>query len=107
MTGVSTLAFLFCPANNEGMFVPQFTLRRLLVLTACGGVVFTVVGLAVRGSAWAAGITVALATLVVALFIHAALFTVIWTASEAAGGEDEIRPLSPAERPPIAPDFLE
>lgn len=60
------------------MLIPQYTIRWLLTLTAACAVVFSVFGLAVQGSQWAQGASVAIVALVVVLLIHAFLFVVVW-----------------------------
>ncbi|MEX2121451.1 MAG: hypothetical protein WD847_17815 [Pirellulales bacterium] len=60
------------------MLVPQFSLRWVLGLTAVAAVMSLVAAMAVRGSFWAAAITIALAALAVAMLVHGAMFFVIW-----------------------------
>lgn len=60
------------------MVIPQFTLRRLLAIVTVCCLVFSVFGLALRGSAVAMGVSVAIVSLVVVALVHAALFAVVW-----------------------------
>lgn len=63
------------------MLIPQFTIRWMLgLMTVCAGI-FTIFGLAVRGHAWAVGISVAVGALVAFSLVQAALFAVLWLAS--------------------------
>jgi hypothetical protein len=63
------------------MVIPQFSIRWLLAVTAVCAVVFSVFGLAVRGQLWAVGVSAAVLSLVVAMFVYAALFTGVWVFS--------------------------
>ncbi|MCR4412474.1 MAG: hypothetical protein NUV77_08640 [Thermoguttaceae bacterium] len=65
------------------MLIPQFTIRWLLGVTAVSAVVFTIVGLAVRGSAWAQGVSAAFVALALAMLVYALLFGVVWLLAEA------------------------
>jgi uncharacterized membrane protein len=60
------------------MFIPRFTLRWTLGLTAVMAVVFLVSRWAMQGNAWAVGATGALLTLVLSGFVYASVFAVIW-----------------------------
>lgn len=63
------------------MLIPQFSLRWLLaVMTACA-VVFSIFGLAVRGSHWAAGVSIAIVSLAVVMLIYAVVFGLVWAFS--------------------------
>lgn len=64
------------------VLIPQFSIRWLLIVTAACAVVFSVFGLAVRGHHWAAGVSIAIVALVVALLVHAAVFGLVWLFSE-------------------------
>lgn len=65
------------------MLIPQYSLRRLLgIMTVCA-VMLSVVGLGIRGSAWASALTVAMVALVVLAAVHAFLFAAVWSFAEA------------------------
>ncbi len=92
------------------MLIPQFTIRWLLGVTAVLAVMFTIVGLAVRGSAWAQGISAAFAALTVAMLVYALLFAVVWLLAEAKAalgkretGQSPFRP-EPAGQGPLTGD---
>lgn len=61
--------------------IPQYSIRWMLAVTACCAVVFSVVGLGVRGSHWAIGVSIAVGALVVMMFVNAAIFGVVWMLS--------------------------
>ena len=63
------------------MLIPQFSLRWLLALTTACAVAFSIFGLAVRGSPWAQGVSIAIVALAVVLMVHAFLFTLLWVFS--------------------------
>lgn len=63
------------------MLIPQYSIRWLLMLTAACATAFSVFGLAVRGSHWAQGVSIAVVSLVVVLLIHALVFTLVWAFS--------------------------
>ncbi len=65
------------------MLIPQFTIRWLLGVTAVSAVALTIVGLAVRGSAWAQGVSAAFVALALAMLVYALLFAVVWLLAEA------------------------
>ncbi len=56
------------------MLIPRFTIRWLLLLTTVCGFFFFVLAAAVRGSAWAGAISIAVAGLVAAFILYAAFF---------------------------------
>ena len=60
------------------VLIPQFTLRRLLLITTACAAVFSVFGLAMREHYWAAGVSIAIVSLVVAFVVHALIFAAIW-----------------------------
>jgi hypothetical protein len=82
------------------MLIPQYSIRWLLALTTGCAAVFSVFGLAVRGSHWAQGVSIAIAALMVVLLIHAFFFTVVWLVSVATGSF--FRGLAGAGRSPFA-----
>ncbi len=59
------------------MIIPQFSIRWLLLVTAVVAAVSTFVGVAVRGSPWAWGVSIAVGSLVVVMAVHVLLFAVI------------------------------
>jgi hypothetical protein len=63
------------------MLIPQFTLRRLLVVIAACAAFFLVVGSAVAGSKWALAVSVAIAWLVGMLGVYAGAFFIVWLVS--------------------------
>ncbi len=63
------------------MLIPQFSLRWLLALTTVCAVVFSIVGLAVRGSQWAAAVSVGIGSLVLAVVIYGLVFALVWVFS--------------------------
>ena len=68
-------------AESTRMLIPQYTIRWLLAVMAACAVVFSIFALAVRGSPWARGVSVAILSLVVVLLIHAFVFAVLWVFS--------------------------
>jgi len=57
--------------------VPRYSIRALLgILTVCA-IAFVIAGMAYRGQYWAWGVTIGLASLVVAAFVHASLFGLV------------------------------
>ena len=95
------------------MLIPRFSLRTTMKwVTACA-FLFLVLGQAVRGEAWAVGITVVVLSLVITLAVHACFFALAllamkWLGTEPSpahtsrGGlrlsaDDEILPDTPQE----------
>lgn len=60
------------------MLIPQFSIRWLLTLTTVCAVIFSIVGLAVRGHAWAAGVSIGIGALVVLTLVYGSLFALVW-----------------------------
>ena len=60
------------------MLIPQYTIRRLLGLTACFAVICSIVALGARGSTWAACVSVGMLAAAMLLTAYAALFAVVW-----------------------------
>lgn len=58
------------------MLIPRFSLRALLIATAACAVFSLVIASAVRGQAWAIGVTAGLAGLASMLFFHPLAFAV-------------------------------
>jgi len=65
------------------MLLPQFSIRLLLAVTAVCAVVFSILGLAVRGSAWATAVSVGIGSLVILVLVSGLLFAVVWVFSVA------------------------
>jgi hypothetical protein len=93
------------------MLIPQFTLRRLLALTAVCGGVFLVLSQAVAGSAWAIGVSVAIGSLVAVFAAYAAVFGGVWILTLLPLGRDRRRqagsPFAAADRPATSPFTVE
>jgi hypothetical protein len=58
----------------DGMFLPQFSIKRLLLITAAFAVFSLVVSWGLGGSGWAWGLTAAFVALAIAFLVHAAVF---------------------------------
>ncbi|HUT88636.1 MAG TPA: hypothetical protein VMY37_04020 [Thermoguttaceae bacterium] len=65
------------------MLVPQFSIRLLLAVTTGCAVVFSIVGLAARGSAWATAVSVGIGSLGILVLVSGLLFAVVWVFSVA------------------------
>ena len=65
----------------EIVLIPQFSIRWLLALTAVCAVIFSIVGLAVRGNAWAAAVSIGIGSLVILVVVYGLLFGVVWVFS--------------------------
>ncbi len=94
------------------MLVPQFTIRWLLALTAVLAVVFSIVGLAVRGRGWAQGLSAGFVALVAGMVVYVALFALVWLAGEITArlrkqppGGSPFRPPESPQPPPGSQDF--
>ncbi len=61
--------------------LPQYSIRLMLGITASVAVVFSVVGLAVRGHGWAIGISLGVTGVTIALVTYAAFFGILWVFS--------------------------
>jgi hypothetical protein len=64
------------------MLIPQFSIRWLLGLTVVCAVIFSIVGLAVRGSRWAMGMSIGIGSLVLLMAVYAGMFFLVWVASQ-------------------------
>jgi amino acid transporter len=64
------------------MVLPQFSLRMVLGLVAVLGFVSLVISRGLQGSAWAMGITMALAALVFAFVAYATVFGLVFAISK-------------------------
>jgi membrane protein YdbS with pleckstrin-like domain len=60
------------------MLIPQFSLRWLLATVTGFAFVFLIVSFAVRGNSWAAGISVGILGLFVALLVYGLVFFLVW-----------------------------
>ncbi len=94
------------------MLIPQFSIRWLLGVTAVCAVFFSIVGLGVRGHAWAAAVSIGIGSLVILAVVYALLFALVWAFSvtlsslgrgRAGAGQSPFRPrIGPASQPEIA-----
>ena len=86
------------------MLIPQFTLRRLIVVTAAIAVLSLIVTWGSHGTPWAIGVTAMLILLGVTVAIHVLLFAVVWLVSlsgrQSAPRLVAVSPASPAAEPP-------
>lgn len=60
------------------MLLPRYSLRQILAVMVIVALVFVAAAQAARGAAWAVGITIAVATLLVSLGVYALTFLPIW-----------------------------
>jgi hypothetical protein len=67
------------------MLIPRFSIRTLLMMLTAGAVACLIAGMAYRGKEWALAATIALASVVVAAFVHATLFALIWIFAKVTG----------------------
>ena len=63
------------------MLIPQFSLRSVLYATAACSVVSLIAATALRGTAWAMALTVAIASLSVTFLAYGAMFFAVWVFS--------------------------
>jgi hypothetical protein len=63
------------------MLIPQFSLRSVLYATAVCGVLSLVAAMALRGTAWAMALTVAMASLSITFLAYGMMFFVVWVFS--------------------------
>jgi hypothetical protein len=96
----------------DGMLIPRFTIRRLLLITALCGAFFLVVSLAIRGRVWAAAISVAVLAAAVSFCSFAVFFAAAWLVSRAGGLAARRRePASPFAQhsppPRVVPEEIE
>ncbi|MCX7425423.1 MAG: hypothetical protein NTW96_07340 [Planctomycetia bacterium] len=61
--------------------IPQYSIRWLLAVTACCAVLFSIMGLAVRGSQWAMAVSIGAGALVLMMTVYAMLFGLVWAFS--------------------------
>jgi hypothetical protein len=60
--------------KNDLMLIPRFTIRWLLALTAVCAVFFLILTFGVRGALWAAAMSIAVGSLIVAFACYAVVF---------------------------------
>jgi len=60
------------------MLIPQFSLRWVLAVTAVCAVFSLILAMALRGSPWAIALSIGVASLVVTLAVHGAVFFGVW-----------------------------
>jgi hypothetical protein len=72
------------------MLLPRFSIRTALAILTGVAVISLFAGQALGGRAWALGLTVAFATVPVALLVHAALFTLASSFGRVVGPEDVV-----------------
>jgi hypothetical protein len=58
--------------------IPQYSIRWMLAVTAVCAVVFSVMGLAVRGHHWALGVSIAVRAVGGMMVVNAAIFGLVW-----------------------------
>src|SRR5262245_30376637 len=68
------------------MLIPRFSIRWLLGLTTFSAGVSLVLSYAVRGQAWAIGVTAGMWSLVVVALFYIGAFLVAWLIAQAAAG---------------------
>jgi hypothetical protein len=67
------------------MLIPRFSIRWLLIITTVFAGYSLLIKIAVDGQAWAAGIAIALGSLFLVMFVHAAFFLASWTLTSVTG----------------------
>ena len=93
------------------MLIPQFSIRWLLAVTAVCAGIFSIFGLALRGSSWAAGVSIGIVSAVVLLLVYALTFAVVGLFSllsfgsrrQTAGRAGTYQGDSPFSLPGVAP----
>ena len=85
------------------MLIPQFTIRRLLTITAVFAVIFFVGTFASRGQAWAVAVTATIGSLVLGFISYFGFFVVTWVFACVFGVFEKKRPSSPFAGGPSAP----
>ncbi|MCI0335504.1 MAG: hypothetical protein L0228_20040 [Planctomycetes bacterium] len=58
--------------------LPRFSIRTLFWMITASAFAFVVAGMAARGQDWAWGVTIGLASVLIAALVHAAWFGVVW-----------------------------
>ena len=69
----------------KSRLIPQFSIRWLFAVTTIVAVAFSIVGLAVRGSSWAAAVSFGMASLVILVLTYAVMFGAVWLFSVVSG----------------------
>lgn len=69
------------------MLIPRFSLRATLIGVTASAFFFLILGIAVRGHAWAMGITVAVASVFAAFVIHACFFVLACRLGQLMGAQ--------------------
>jgi hypothetical protein len=67
------------------MLIPQYSIRRLLALTASCAAAALVLAQAAKSAPWAVGLAACLATLIAAFGIYAGAFAGVWLFSRLTG----------------------
>ena len=78
------------------MLAPQFTTRRILLLTAICGVFFLVLAMAAQGHLWAVALAVGVGSVAIVLLAFALFFQVSFVVAKLLG-------LLKAEEAPVSP----
>ena len=60
------------------MFVPRYSIRAILLITAGFAVFFLLIGLGIRGHTWAGAVAVGIGSLAFVAIVHAAFFSLCW-----------------------------
>jgi hypothetical protein len=84
------------------MLIPQFSLRSVLYVTAGCAVLSLVAAMAMRGTAWAMALTVAVASLSITFAAYGTMFFAVWVFSLVAPRRRAAREL--ARSSPFGPD---
>lgn len=85
------------------MLIPRFSIRWLLLLTTVCAAFFFFLTFAVRGEAWAMGVTIGVGSLSIVFMVHALFFMAVWVMTEVVGQAEQTRRIeSPfaTEKPP-------
>jgi len=86
------------------MLIPQFTIRRMLAITAVFAVICVVGTFATRGQPWAVAITVMIGSLVLGFVSYLGFFVVAWVFAVMAGLFEMKQPGPPfVQGPSVAP----
>ena len=83
------LALPLPPMDNDSMLLPQFSLRRVLLIFTVCACFFLVLSLAIRGHAWALALSVAVASLLVAHLFHALFFVLVTFLGQLTGTDSD------------------
>ncbi len=58
--------------------LPRFSIRTLFWMITVSAFAFVMAGMAARGQDWAWGVTIGLASILITVLVHAALFGLVW-----------------------------